>query len=228
MASNKIDGHVLSLTELKKLFGFDEIHGLTNEVAQARVKEFGLNALPKKKSEVWRVYLAPLLNVLILIYLIVVLAYFFLALWTPQALFQALATFVVIGANFIVSVVQQYRSIKRINALHRLSAPVSKVVRDGTAKIIPAEDLVPGDTIILKTGDRVPADARVVETDFLQVNESILTGESEPIEKEVNADALPKNLSIAERTNMLFQGTYIQEGKAKAIVVNTGKLTEIG
>jgi Ca2+-transporting ATPase len=123
--------------------------------------------------------------------------------------------------------VQEYRAEKAINALREMAAPTATTLRDGEEVEIPARDLVPGDIILLRPGDKIPADARLIEALNLQVEESALTGESVPLEKHTKPLS-DKQLSIGDRKNMVYAGTATTYGRAKAVVVATGMQTEFG
>ncbi|MEM2321604.1 MAG: HAD-IC family P-type ATPase, partial [Candidatus Bathyarchaeia archaeon] len=122
--------------------------------------------------------------------------------------------------------VQEYRSEKAIEAMRRLTAPKATVIRDGHSVIIPAEEVVPGDILVLETGDRVAADARLIEVVELKTNEAVLTGESTPVEKHVGI--LPENTPVSDRRNMVFMATHVIYGRGKAVVTSTGMRTEFG
>jgi Ca2+-transporting ATPase len=229
MNFENIEGHEVSISELKEILKFNELTGLETIEINKKYSTFGFNQLPKKKISLWKIYLAPLFNIMISIYLIVVVIYFLLTIWNPEAFYEASTTLIIIATNFAVSVIQQYRSTKKIDALHKLSTPYAKVIRNnGILGKIESKYLVPGDIIVLEAGDRIPADSRIIDVNFLEINESILTGESEPVEKFVSMNGLKRELSIPERTNMVFQGTYVHTGNSKAIVVKTGSQTQIG
>ena len=212
--------------------------GLKNEVAEQRLEKYGLNIIPKVKGSVWDVYIAPLLNWLINIYLIVALVMVILGLiqdlafsgpsegsvWGQIGFWMA-----IIGVNIVFTIFQQVRAQFKLDALHKLSAPSSTVIRNGVPETISAENLVPGDIIELDQGDRVPADARIIYSSNCLVNESALTGESVAVEKTNSPQAcLDKETPISQRINMLYTGTYLEAGRAIAIVVNTGIYTELG
>ena len=129
----------------------------------------------------------------------------------------------------MVAIIQQYRATKKLKALRELTAPTSTIIRDGQKMEIPTKDIVKGDLLVMNQGDKIPADARIVEAFNLIVNEASLTGESEPVEKVESGKAInEKEIAIGERANMVFYGTYITTGTGKSIVVKTGGDTEIG
>jgi len=203
--------------------------GLSQQEAERRLATFGPNVIPKARSNLFRIYVAPLLNWLVNIYLIItailaVFAFFIL----PNIWGQVAFWFVFIGVNAVVAIVQQARAQKNLEALQRMSPGKSKVVRDGQVKEIPSEQVVPGDVIKLEQGDRVPADARIIASSSLRVNEAPLTGESNEVEKSETAIPVDKNAPISDRKDTIFKGTYVAAGTAHAIVLETGSKTQFG
>lgn len=196
--------------------------GLTSQEALILLEKYGENSLPeKKKRSRIGIFLEQFKNYLIFILLLAALIEIFLEKYT-----EAIAIFVVLLINAILGYTQEYKAQTSIEALKKISAPRAKVLRDGIISKIETVKIVPGDIIFLETGDKVPADARVIESVNLQVQESSLTGESEPVEKTIQPDE--QNLQIGERRNMLFQGTIIVNGRGRAVVTSTGVSTEIG
>ncbi|MEM2821769.1 MAG: cation-translocating P-type ATPase, partial [Thermoproteota archaeon] len=126
----------------------------------------------------------------------------------------------------ITGFIQEYRAEKAVEALKRLAAPKARVIRDGKEIMIPAKEVVPGDIITLEAGDRVPADARLIEVVELKTNEAVLTGESTPVEKRLTI--LKEDVPVSERHNMVFSATHVVYGRGKAVVVTTGMNTEFG
>ena len=140
---------------------------------------------------------------------------------------DALTIIVVIVILVLAEVWNEYRAKRSIASLRQLAPPTALVLRDGQPKEVQTDFLVPGDILLLKTGQRVPADARLLEAFGLEVDESSLTGESFPVAKDATA-TLPSETRITEQTNMLFAGTIITRGRAKALVTATGVNTELG
>ncbi|MFW9914829.1 MAG: cation-translocating P-type ATPase [Candidatus Thorarchaeota archaeon] len=207
----------------------DSTRGLKEEEAGMRLLGTGPNIIPVVKGSFWQVYLAPLFDWLISTYLVMTGALLVLSLWDPSVFSQASFWLVIVGINFAIAIVQQARAQKKMDALQKLSAPTSKVIRDGETQEVPAEQLVPGDIINLQQGDKIPADSRIIKSSNLLVNESSLTGESIPVEKaEKGEEALDPNTPISERSNMVYNGSYVEVGTAIAVVVNTGVRTELG
>ena len=212
-----------SLEELITEFSTDSNNGLTAEHLEDKYLEFGYNELPKIKKSLWKIYLAPLFNFLIII--LIITGVIIIILGQPES---TIITFTVVIINSGTAIGQQYRAQKALESLQRIAALKTSVLRDGFEFEIPTRELIPGDIILLNEGDKIPADSRIVEYTNLTVDEAPLTGESEPVVK--NNQIIKKNnsLPIQEQHNMLFMGTYIKTGRAKALVTCTGINTEIG
>jgi P-type Ca2+ transporter type 2C len=226
---NDPETFTLPLNELSKKLKTNFETGLTQQDAQERLQRVGPNIVPKVAVNRLKLYLAPLSNWLIAVYLIVSTVLAFLALFIlPQLWFQLAVWLPIIAGNIVVIVVQSIRAERGLTALQKLSNPTSNVKRDNKVVEIPSENLVPGDIIVLKQGDIIPADARIVSSQNLKVNEAILTGESYDIEKSENASVDPKERFIFQKRNNLFLGTSIASGNATALVLETGKHTQIG
>ncbi len=204
--------------------------GLTTTEANKRLEKYGLNEIPKVSKGFIKIYLAPLFNWLIVIYLIGALILFLASVFGEEGslLFIGL-TLGIVFLNCMVAIIQQYRATKKLKALRELSAPTATIIRDSQKQDIPTKEIVIGDLLVLNQGDKIPADARIAESFNLEVNEASLTGESEPVKKLRKGDALGKNdIPISDRKNMVFFGTYITMGNGTAITVKTGGDTEIG
>ncbi|PVV83711.1 ATPase [Dehalogenimonas alkenigignens] len=196
--------------------------GLTEAEAKERLSKFGANTLEEKagKSPVLRFlsqFASPLVYVL--------LAAAAVSAFTGHPV-DTLTILGVLLANAVIGYIQESKAEKAMAALREMAAPRAKVRRAGKLRDITAADLVPGDVIIIEEGDRVPADARLLELAGLRVNESSLTGESEPVEKALGA--LRAEVTVGDRTNMVFQSTAATQGKAVAVVAATGMNTELG
>ncbi|MHA1872886.1 MAG: cation-translocating P-type ATPase [Candidatus Heimdallarchaeaceae archaeon] len=224
-----IYGHTLTPDEVALKLGTDLKFGLKEKDIEKRQDMFGKNVIPPVKGNIWDVYLAPLFNWLINIYLIVAAILAILAIWVPGQWSQIGFWMIIILFNVAFTIFQQVRAQFKLDALHKLTAPTSVVIRDAIPDTVEAAELVPGDLIELDQGDRVPADARIIQANNCLVNESALTGESIAVEKTNNPKiTLPMDTPIGQRSNMLFTGTYIESGRAVAIVTNTGIFTELG
>jgi Ca2+-transporting ATPase len=196
--------------------------GLTQEEAQKRLAEYGLNELKKEKGKSpIRLFLSQFADVLMVILIIAT----GLSLVVGETV-DALIIFAIVIASAVLGFTQEFRSEKAVEALKRMAAPTAIVMRNGKEERIPANQLVPGDIILLYTGDKVPADARLLEAHSLKVDEAALTGESAPVDKATFA--LDENTSLNDRRNMVFTGTVIAYGRAKAVATTTGMNTEFG
>ena len=220
----------MELDQIYNKFQTNSTSGLTNDEAQKRLELYGLNEIPKVSKGFVKIYLAPLFNWLIVIYLVGALILFLAALFGGEGdIITIIVTLFIVALNCFVAIIQQYRATKKLNALREMTAPTTTVIRNRQKADISTKSVVVGDLLVLKRGDRVPADGRIVHGSNLEVNESSLTGESEPVRKnEEGAVLTKKDVSIAERHNMIFYGTFITTGNATAIAVKTGKDTEIG
>ena len=204
--------------------------GLTSaQVAELQAK-FGANRLrEKKKKSTFRRFLDQFKDVMILILIAAAIVSFVLVCVEGNwgELFEPALILLIVILNAIMGVYQEGKAEKALDALKNMSAPHARVIRDGKESVIDASALVPGDIIKLEAGDFVPADARLLASTSLKSEESALTGESVPSEKDANA-VVDENAPIGDRTNMVFSGCSITYGTALAVVTGTGMNTEMG
>ena len=197
--------------------------GLPADEVRRRVVEHGPNELVSADHvSPWTVFANQFKNILIIILLIATIISAFLG----HAI-ESIAIAVIVLFAIVLGFVQEYRAERAIEALKKMAAPFASVLRDGEEVRIPARDLVPGDLIVLGVGDKVPADARMVEVMNLKSDESSLTGESVSVEKQP-APLTDESLPIGDRSNMVYSGTVITYGRGQAVVTATGMLTEFG
>lgn len=197
--------------------------GLSQKEAKRRLEEYGPNFIAeKKKISAFKILLDQFTDFMVLILLASTAISAFMGEITEAATIIA-----IIIVNAILGFIQEYRTEKTMEALKGLAAPTAKVIRGGKPITIPAEEIVLGDLIVLEAGDRVPADALLIETNSLQVDESLLTGESVPVEKSIETGR-KRNLDFGNRNNSVYMGTIVTSGRAKAIVHATGMDTEMG
>ncbi len=223
--------HALSIDEVVSRTGVNLQTGLSAEEVNERLQAIGQNIIEVKKPGIWTVYLAPLFDTLITIYLVMAAIMLSLSFVVPEVRGQVTFWLVVIALNMLLAIFQQYRAQRKIESLKNLSPPTAKALRSGIKTEILAENLVVGDIIELSLGDKVPADARLISTSNFTVNEASLTGESIPARKFSNENlknGLPEDTPIDERKNMVYLGTFVQTGSATAVVVATGNRTELG
>ena len=214
---------------IKNLFT-DENNGLSSEKIEELRNKYGENKLKekKKKTNLQR-FAEQFKDVMIIILLIAAAVSFVIACieGNPKEFFEPLLILLIVILNAIMGVMQESKAEKALDALKNMSAPHARVIRNGEEKIIDASELVPGDIIKLEAGDFVPADARLLHSVSLKSEESALTGESVPSEKDANSEVL-ENAPIGDRTNMVFSGCTITYGTATAVVTATGMDTEMG
>jgi len=198
--------------------------GLSSSEAARRLAESGPNQLTEKKPvSPWSIFFGQFNNFIVWVLIGAALVSGFLKEWIDSA-----AIIAIVILNSILGFVQEYRAEKSLAALKKLSSPVSKPIRDGRMIQVPSIELVPGDLIVLESGDHIPADCRIAwHTSNFSVQEASLTGESNPVLKSSNPVA-GNDVSLADRINMVYMGTSVVTGKAKAIVVETGMKTELG
>lgn len=210
--------------ELLKKLNVDPSLGLSKDQVEKYQSEFGFNELASKKKESIIIkFLKQFKDILIII---LILAAVVSLIINPDDLIESLIIFLVVIINAVLGVYQESKAEKSLEALKKLSSPQAKVLRDGNIIHVESRDLVVGDIIFVEAGDFVPADARILEEANLKVDESSLTGESVPVEKD--SGEINENLPIGDQVNMLFSSTSVTYGKAKAVVTNVGMETEIG
>ncbi len=200
----------------------DPARGLATSEVNKRQLRYGPNAIQEiRPRPAWRLLVDQFASIVIAL-----LAVAAAVAWITGEALEAIAILVVLVINALVGFVTEWQAGRALDALRRQARTVSRVRREGFETTVDAEDLVPGDIIVLNAGDRVPADARLLEASRLQAEESALTGESTTVEKVVVP--VPLDTPLAERRSMLYLGTAIAAGRAVAIVVATGNQTELG
>lgn len=211
----------LDIEEVLKLHN-TSLEGLSFEEADKRLKHDGNNEIPKKKiKSVLSIFIEQFNNPLTLLLIATIIISLLIREWV-----DAIAVTFIVLVDAFIGAFEEYKALKTADSLHDLIKKDVKVLRDNQEIVIPSRDLVRGDIILLSSGDKVPADARIFETFNLRVDESILTGESLPEEKKLIT--YTGYQVVADRENMVFSGTNILTGRAKAIVVETGLDTELG
>lgn len=200
----------------------DSINGLSVSVAQQRFKEYGANKIEAKKDKnVWLIFLSQFKSPIIWLLLFAVgLSFYF------GEKLEAVAILAVIFVNALIGFYMEYRAERSMSALKKLSEVQAKVLRDKKLEEINAEYIVPGDIIYIEAGDMVPADGRIFSASQMQIDESALTGESVPVEKQIEKRQV--DTTLAERNNMLYKGTYSTRGNGYIVVTDTGMDTELG
>ena len=214
----------------------EELHsdaaGLTQQEAEMRLEQNGKNRLEAAKGKsLLRRFLEQIADPMIIILLIAAFISGVLAVVENDSFTDVIIILAVVIINAVLGVYQESKAEKAIEALQEMSAATSKVLRDGQVQVIHSEDLVVGDVILLEAGDAVPADARVLESASLQVEEAALTGESVPVTKFIdliNLEDGAKDIPLGDRKNMLYMGSTVVYGRGRAVVTATGMDTEMG
>ena len=197
--------------------------GLPASEVQKRSQQFGANQLTEAPPvPIWQKLVAQFKDLVIWILIVAAVISGALGEWV-----DALAILAIVMLNGAIGFVQEQRAEKAMSALRKLSAPSARVVRDGTHQTVPAGTLVPGDIIQVEAGDNIPADARLVQSFSLSVQEAALTGESVPGEKDADVVLAP-DTPLGDRRNMVYMGTVAAAGKAWAMVTAIGMQTELG
>jgi len=196
--------------------------GLTEAEASSRLKKYGLNELKKiRKLNAFKIFVSQYTSFLIIILIIAAALLLYINEWI-----DAIVILIIIILNSLFGFFQEYKAEKAIEKLRNMLVPKAKVLRDNKLEEINAKNLVPGDILILSEGDNIMADCRLLSADSLQVSEAALTGES--VAEDKKTGILKLDTVLADRLNMLYQGTEVVKGQAKAIVVGTGMNTEFG
>ena len=202
-------------------------NGLSTQEAEARLNRYGLNKLKEtnKKSKLSK-FLDQFKDMMIVVLLIAAVFSGISSYLNGEAYTDTIVIIAVVLLNAIMGFAQELKADSAVESLRKMTTPNAKVIRNGQVTICSSEKIVPGDILSLEAGDTVPADARVVWEVSSSVDESMLTGESEPIEK--NVDVVSSDAQINERINMVYSGCNVVYGKLKAVVVKTGMDTELG
>ena len=197
-------------------------NGLSTAQAETNAEKYGKNELAgEKKKSVFMIFLEQFKDFLVIILIIAALVS--AVLGDVESTVVILA---VITLNAILGTVQTVNASKSLDSLKKLSAPNAKVIRDGQAVVIPSADVTIGDVVMLEAGDYICADGRIIENASLKVNESALTGESLSVEKEETV--FDKEVSLGDRLNMVYSGSFVTYGRAKFVVTDIGMNTEVG
>jgi Ca2+-transporting ATPase len=215
--------HALAAAEAATELETSPRTGLTADDAAARLRRYGPNALAEVGGRRgFKIFLSQFTDFLVLVLIGACVVSAFLGEFVDAA-----AILAIVVLNGVLGFVQEYRAEKSLKALREMAAPKASVVRDGREKVVDTRDVVPGDLVRLRAGDRVPADLRLVDEYNLQVDEAALTGESLSVEKEADA-RLGEDTPLAERRNMAYTGTVVTYGRGDGLAVATGMGTELG
>jgi magnesium-transporting ATPase (P-type) len=219
---SNVPWHALPVGELIEKVGTDQDAGLRAEEVSARLNKYGPNRLPTagKRSPLMR-FLMQINNVLIYVLLAAAVGKLLLGEWLDASVILG-----VVIINALLGFIQEGKAEKALDSIRNMLSSEAMAVREGNTRMIPAEELVPGDVVMLQSGDKVPADIRVCEVKNLRIEEAPLTGESVPVDK--IEDPVDQKAQIGDRKSIAYSGTLVVSGRAKGIVVATGGNTELG
>ncbi len=222
--------HIDSKESILESLDTDLVKGLSSQQVAKRKEQFGENKLKEKKKKTnFQRFVEQFKDAMIIILIIAAIISFVIACvdGNPKEFFEPALILLIVIINAVMGVAQESKAEKALDALKNMSAPHARVIRDGKETIINASELVPGDIILLEAGDFVPADARLIRSVSLKSEESALTGESVPSEKDADA-VVKEDAPLGDRTNMVFSGCSITYGTALAVVTSIGMSTEMG
>jgi magnesium-transporting ATPase (P-type) len=214
--------HAMPADKVVSRLATDNEKGLDAAEASIRLQKHGPNRLPegKKRGSFMR-FLAQFNNVLVYVLVAAGFTKLMLNLWVDAAII-----FGVVVLNALLGFIQEGKAERALDSIRNMLSAEARTVRGGETRLIPAEQLVPGDLVVLESGDKVPADLRLIDAKNFRTEEAALTGESVPADKGIAA--VPANAAVGDRENMAFSGTMVVSGRASGVVVATGSETELG
>src|SRR5215471_18036729 len=214
--------HAMSQAEVVKRLDTSSENGLNLSEASARLQDYGANRLPEsRKRSLLAKFFAHFNNVLIYVLIAAGFTKLMMSEWIDAGII-----FAVVLLNALLGFIQEGKAEKALDSIRNMLSAEARTMRSGETRMIPAEQLVPGDVVLLESGDKIPADLRLIDAKNLRTEEAALTGESVPAEKTV--DAVPANATVGDRESMAFAGTMVVSGRATGVVVATGSETELG
>ncbi len=228
--------HAIETEEFMKGLKTSE-KGLSEEEANRRLQEFGPNELVERKRVTpLQIFFGQFKDIFVIM-LLFAIAISFIVAWYKTTIasggegaideyIDAITIGAIVVLNAVVGFVQEYRSEKAMEAMKKLTAPKARLLREGKEVLLPAREVVPGDIVLLESGDRIPADGRLLEVVDLKTDEAVLTGESTPVGK--NIGIVDPKTSVADRKNSIFMATHVIYGRGKAAITSTGMNTEFG
>lgn len=215
--------YLLTISEIKNKYGLNDLeNGLEKEIAAQRLKENGSNKLKSEKTPKWRLLVRQFNNMIIYILILSALLTFFMGHYSDAAIIG-----IVVIINALIGYYQEANASDALERIKEMLSSETTVYRDGLRRDVPAEELVIGDVVFLEAGDNIPADLRIVDTDNLRIQESVLTGEADSVEK-INDTLTDEKTPLAERLNLAFASTSVTNGSGLGVVIATGGNTEIG
>ena len=215
-ANKIIVWHAIAADAVVKQLQTDPAKGLDAGEASQRLTKYGLNRLPEgKKQSPFMKFLQQFNNILVYVLLGAGFVKMMVGLWLDSAIILS-----VVILNALLGFIQEGKAEKALDSIRNMLSAEARTLRGGETRLIPSEELVPGDVVLLESGDKVPADLRLVEVKNLRTEEAALTGESVPIDK--TTDAVSDKATIGDREGMAFSGTLVASGRGTGIVVATG------
>jgi P-type Ca2+ transporter type 2C len=212
----------LSVEEILKDLRVEANQGLNKQEVQTRLRYYGPNRLRKTKAKsAWKILINQFASIIVVLLGMAAVVAFIFGKWI-----EGIAIGIALIINTVIGFLTELKAIRSMEALHKLESNKARIRRQGKTSMVPVERIVPGDVVLMRAGDMVPADLRVVEANNLQVDESALTGESVPVAKKV--ESIDAEASLAERSCMLFKGTAVTTGSAVGVTVSTGMRTVLG
>ena len=229
MSSNSPSSwHTVAIDKTLQQLSSNKDAGLSSQQVSERLQQYGPNELEETGGRSpWSIFVDQFTNIMLLMLIGVAVISAFLDIRSNTFPKDAIAIFSIVILNGILGFFQEQSAEKALAALKNLASPLVRVLRDGKTSDIAAKELVPGDVMLLEAGVKIAADGRLIECSNLQVRESALTGEALAVTKQAELE-LPADASLGDRLNLIFQGTEVVQGRAKAIVTNTGMQTELG
>lgn len=219
--------YTLSAQEIEKQFDTDPKRGLSGDEARRRLEKDGYNEFTKKKPKsITLKFIEQFKSFMIIVLLIAAVISGVVGFLHGEGFTDAIIIMAIVIINAVIGVMQEVKAEKSLEALEKLSAPFSKVVRDGQVVTVPSREIVKGDVVVIETGDLVPADMRLTDAVNLKVQEASLTGESVPSEKDTKL--IDSEVTLGDRHNMAYSSTLVSYGRGRGIVVETGMTTEVG
>ena len=215
-------------TEVLKKFDVDHSTGLSQSEVDRRVEKYGFNKLESQKQKsLLKIFIEQFKSSMVVILFIAAIVSGVIGVMEDEGFVETFVILAILLLNAIIGAYEERKAQSSLEALNKMSAPRSKVLRDGQTEEITSTEIVPGDIVVLDTGDIIPADMRLLEAVNLKVQESALTGESVAVEK-IEGQLKGDDISLGDRTNMAFSTSIVTYGRGKGVVVGTGMNTEVG
>lgn len=222
--------HGMTIDEVEQDLSTRSKQGLSTDEVAKRLEEYGYNKLnEKKRTPVWKIFLSQFKDTLVIVLIIAAIVTAVIAVVDGSNNFtDSFIILAILLVNAIIGTVQEYKAMVSLDSLNEMSAPHSKVVRNGNVTEISSEEIVPGDVVVLDVGDIVPADIRITDSVNLKIQEAALTGESVATEKTSDALEPDPDLPIGDRSNIAFSTGLVTYGRGRGIAIHTGMQTEVG